>query len=143
MNLSIDAISDLVNSRICSSLEQLVFDYGKIKQRISELDNQDKNTEPLNLQLKFIEDQYNLNYYFPFNFSSIDFLLAERKNRFDTMDKLERKETLTETERSIHTSTLARIKYFNELIHLKSKTDFLKGIDYYTNHPDKIVNLIS
>lgn len=142
MNISIDTISDIVNSRTNFNFEQLLLDYGKLKQQISKLDYQDKNAEPLNLKLKFIEDQYNLNYYFPFNFSSIDSLMAERKNRCDTTDKLERKETLTETERSIHTITLARIKYFNELIQLKSKTDFLRDIDYYTNHPDKMVNLI-
>lgn len=142
MKMSIDTISDIVNSKSGSSLEKLMLNYAKLKQQISELDKHDKNAEPLNLKLKFVEDQYNLNYYFPFNFSSINSLLAERKNRCDTMDKLERKETLTETERSIHTSTLARIKYFNELILLKSKTDFLQGIDYYTNHPDKMVNLI-
>ena len=55
----------------------------------------DENTKPLNLKLKLIEDQFNLNYYFPFNFSSVDSLMEERENRFDIKKELELKENLT------------------------------------------------
>jgi hypothetical protein len=141
MKISIDMISDMGNLR-SSNLEQLIFDYGKLKQRISKLDDQDEHTETLNLKLKLIEDQFNLSYYFPFNFSSIDSLMEERQNRCDIKEQLELKENLTETEELILTSTLGKIGYYDELILLKGKTDFLYDIGYYTDHPDKMICLI-
>ena len=72
MKISIDMISDMANSRSSSSLEQLILDYGKLKQQISRLENHNKSDEPLSRQLKYIEDQFNLNYYFPINFWKIN-----------------------------------------------------------------------
>jgi hypothetical protein len=113
-------------------IESLILEYCKLKQVGEDVEN----------RLYQIENQYSM-IYWDFNFNSIYTILAEIGLLFDIKNELESQEVLCKIGNMVLKSTLLKISYYNDLIRLKSKTNFLQKLDYYYNHPNVLSELIS
>jgi hypothetical protein len=134
MQIPFERLLDIFNSTDNSKTDvvSLFLEYCKIKQKGEDDGN----------QLYLLEAQYSM-IFWDFNFNSIDTLIAERGLLYKIKTELLSQEVLCMIGNMVLKSTISKILYYNHLIQLKSKTNYLQKLDYYFDNPDALAKLIS
>lgn len=134
MTIPFERLYDILTTTTNSNTDVvfLILEYCRHKQKGEDEGN----------QLYFLEAQYSM-IYWDFNFNSIDTLIAERELLYNVKKELSSQEVLCKIGNTVLKSTLTKISYYNHLIQLKSRTDYLQKLDYYFDHPIALTELIS
>lgn len=134
MQISFERLLDILSTSDNSNTDvaYLIMEYCKLKQIGDDEGN----------QLYLLEAQYST-IYWDYNFNSITTLIEEKEMLLEIKKELLSQEMLCKTGRTVLKSTLTKISYYNHLIQLKSKTNYLQKLDYYYNNPAALAELIS
>jgi hypothetical protein len=133
MTIPFERLYDILTTNDNSNTDVvfIILEYCRIKQN-GKIEN----------QLFYFENKYSM-VYWDYNFNSIDTLIAERELLYKVKKELLSQEVLCKIGNMVLKSTISKISYYNHLIQLKSKTDYLQKLDYYFDNPDALAELIS
>lgn len=146
MALDIKKIENsFINNKNESSLVRIIVEYSILKQKIETQESQswyfklgfESSKERLIALTKEFEEIRKT-----FNETSIDELI-ERINENLKYKSGYEKNGMNTIQQMHYSSIISENEFYNELLRLKSKTEFLKDIDYYLENPEEFLIFIN
>ena len=144
MGINFRDILILINPEQKSDILRLIIDYNNLKKK---LENTEDNSwyfkqalESNKTKLESLRKDYE-KIRIVFNESTIDTLI-EKINENLELKSIYEKKGMNTIQQMHYSSIISENEFYNELIRLKSKTEFLKDIDYYLENPEEFLKFI-